>query len=452
MEVGGLIVGLLLGAGIGYLVAIRFLATESSKNRLTESIYQLGSLNLDLSSVMRRMVNLLERLTESTVELILKDRNSNYLQIETSGQRKSTRQLASSDIERIDGYLTKTNQALLIASQLKTIDSTLYKILISYDIDVLIALKSQSDVIGYICLHGAPTMTVLDEIVAANNELVVVLSSAQMRDNLAEANSYLEQRVQTATAELERSNQQLQRLDQAKDEFVAMASHQLRTPLSTVKGYLSLLLEGDAGEVTAEQRKLLGEAFYASQTMVNVVNDFLSISRLQTGRFVMNKSVLDLKSLIRSEVKNLQKTAANYELELTFESEPKIPTKLRADDNKIRQAIGNLLDNAIYYSKPGGKIEVALSQQDNQLCVGVIDGGVGVPVDERDQLFDKFYRASTGKKRRPDGTGVGLYLVQEIMRAHGGRAFYHPRKQGSEFGFCLPIDKKLNPGIFIEQK
>lgn len=457
MEVGGLIIGLLFGGGLGYLLARR---GDASINQLSAAVYQLGALDFDLRGVMRRLVHLLERQTSAqVVELVVKDDNSDQIWVENNQSRQSSRQavkFASDDLERIDAFLAMKQRQVLITAKLKVVEPEIYKILVSYDVDVLVALKSRSSVIGYVCLKNSPKTlpnpAVLEQIVTANDGIVVALLSAQSRDNLAEANSQLEQRIKAATSELEQSNQQLRRLDEAKDEFVAMTSHQLRTPLTSVKGYISLLLEGDAGKLTDEQQQLLNEAFYASQTMVNIVNDFLSVSRLQTGRFVIDREILDIEDLIQAEVNNLQKTAANYDLRLKFKSEPKIPTKLNVDSNKIRQAVGNMIDNAIYYSLPGGAITVSLAQVDGQLRVAVSDQGVGVPEAERDKLFTKFYRASTGKRRRPDGTGIGLYLVKEIVEAHNGRVFYKPLKQGSEFGFTLPINKQLNPGIFIEQK
>lgn len=251
----------------------------------------------------------------------------------------------------------------------------------------------------------------------------------------------LEDRVKAATRELRSSNTKLQQLDESKDEFISMASHQLRTPLTSIKGYIDMVLEGDAGPINDVQKKFLLEAFSSSERMVHVINDFLNVSRLQTGKFMIEPTAVDLKTVVRQEVDNLQTTAGSRGLTLHYQAPATMP-QLELDEGKIRQVIMNFVDNAIYYSREGTAIDIVLRAAAGQVTFEVHDTGIGVPASEQKELFGKFFRASNARKHRPDGTGVGLFLAKKVVTAHGGDVIFRaPRGGGSIFGFRLPVAK-----------
>src|SRR5690606_33647937 len=162
-----------------------------------------------------------------------------------------------------------------------------------------------------------------------------------------------------ATKELRKNNEELKRSDEAKDEFVSMASHQLRTPLTSVKGYISMVLEGDAGKITPMQRKLLGEAFTSSERMVHLIGDFLNVSRIQTGKFMLERNLVNLADLVEDEVQGLKGTARARLLTLRYRKPSRFPS-LYIDGDKIHQVIMNFIDNAIYYSAEDTTITVRL--------------------------------------------------------------------------------------------
>lgn len=273
------------------------------------------------------------------------------------------------------------------------------------------------------------------------DELALAVQNSLRFREIEQFNEILEQRINEATKELRASNRQLQQLDEAKDEFVSMASHQLRTPLTSVKGYISMVLEGDAGKIAPMQQQLLEEAFTSSERMVHLINDFLNVSRLQTGKFMIDRRALDLAKVVGQEVDSLQTTADAHSLKLRFRAPSYFPT-LYVDEGKIRQVIMNFIDNAIYYSREHTTITVGLHIDNGDAVLEVHDTGIGVPESERAHLFTKFFRATNARKQRPDGTGVGLFLAKKVIVAHGGSmVFDSVEGEGSTFGFRLPIKK-----------
>ena len=277
---------------------------------------------------------------------------------------------------------------------------------------------------------------------SVTDELVIGIQNALSLHEVKELNATLQQRVDVATKELRSSNAQLKHLDEIKDEFMSMASHQLRTPLTSVKGYISMVLEGDAGNVTPQQQKLLMEAFKSSERMVGLIADFLNVSRLQTGKFIIEKTLFDMRETVEQEVSDLKMIADSHAMKLKL----KITGKdflVVADEQKVRQVIMNFIDNAIYYSHPDGTIVVNLERLKDQVVVTIVDTGIGVPEAEQSRLFHKFFRAKNARKQRPDGTGVGLYLARRVVSAHGGSIVFSSKEgKGSTFGFRLPAAPK----------
>ena len=223
---------------------------------------------------------------------------------------------------------------------------------------------------------------------------------------------------------------------------MSMASHQLRTPLTSVKGYLSMVIEGDTGDISAQQRRVLEEAFNSSERMVRLIADFLNVSRLQTGKFVVEKSPSDIVKVVKDEVSSLKIIAKTHDMKLIFKMPNEPLPKVTVDEAKIRQVIMNFVDNAIYYSRPNTTVKVVLERVDNDLAFKVIDTGIGVPADEQSKLFNKFFRAKNARKQRPDGTGVGLYLAKKVITAHKGKMIFASEEgKGSTFGFRIPLDQ-----------
>jgi signal transduction histidine kinase len=266
-------------------------------------------------------------------------------------------------------------------------------------------------------------------------ELAIGIQSALHFEEIQSFNETLQQRVSRATRELTRTNEKLRSLDETKDEFISMASHQLRTPLTSVKGYLSMVLEGDAGKLSKNQEKLLTQSYVSAQRMVYLISDLLNLSRLNTGKFIIEDSPVNLDEVIRGEIDQVVETAKSREVELVYDAPSHFPT-LMLDETKIHQVVMNFLDNAIYYTRPGGQVRVQLIETPTAVEYRVVDNGIGVPRAEQRHLFSKFYRADNAKRARPDGTGLGLFMAKKVIAAQGGAVIFESEEgKGSTFGF-----------------
>lgn len=244
------------------------------------------------------------------------------------------------------------------------------------------------------------------------------------------------------TNRLRVANRRLKELDHQKDEFISMASHQLRTPLTSIKGYISMLEDGDAGSLNNSQREYLEYAYSGSVRMVNLINDLLNVSRMQAGKFLIDKEFADIEFIVREEVQNLQAHANTKNIHLKYIAPKKKIPDISLDINKTRQVIMNFIDNAIYYT-PKGSINVSLEIIEDDIELRVKDTGIGVPKAAKKQLFSKFFRAPNAMTLRPDGTGLGLYLAKRVIEDQNGTIIFESEEgKGSTFGFRLPMNSK----------
>lgn len=329
-------------------------------------------------------------------------------------------------------------------------DSSYKKLLLAHDISLAVRLITQDGVVGYLMLgpkQSGNTYTAQDinTLTVIGNGLAIAIQNTLLIDRIRRFNLTLQDRVNEATRQLRRTNERLKELDETKDDFISMASHQLRTPLTSVKGYISMVLEGDAGKVTPMQREMLGQAFFSSQRMVYLISDLLNVSRLKTGKFIIEASEVDLVELVQQELHQLEEAAASRSLTLAFDYPKDFPT-LMFDETKTRQIIMNFTDNAIYYTPAGGHITVRLVNNPSTIELRVEDNGIGVPKHEQHHLFTKFYRAGNARQARPDGTGLGLFMAKKVIAAQGGSVLFDSVEgKGSTFGFVFSKAKLALP-------
>jgi signal transduction histidine kinase len=347
-------------------------------------------------------------------------------------------------------------EPLVVTDELAVVNKSKADKLSEANIALVSRLHTHKEVVGYlICgpkIRGdALTNQDIDLMRVAGGELAVAVQNAQRFEEISHFNEKLKQEVDEATSQLRDSNRKLKKLDEAKDEFISMASHQLRTPLTSVKGYISMVLDGDAGSLNPAQSKLLEEAFTSSQRMVYLIGDFLNVSRIQTGRFVLETRPTNLATIIGDEIEQLTNTAARRDITVKYTPPADFPV-LEFDENKIRQVIMNFIDNAIYYSRPGGTVTVQLHNFGNVIRFDVSDNGIGVPDDERHKLFTKFFRAENARRVRPDGTGIGLFMAKKVITAHGGNIIFESKEnKGSTFGFSLHLPLKKHSEKLVDK-
>lgn len=238
-----------------------------------------------------------------------------------------------------------------------------------------------------------------------------------------------------------RQREELEKLSKAKSEFMSIASHQLRTPLSVIKGYVSLLEENSFGGITSKQKEVLEKVFKTNEEMITMVNDLLNVTRAEEGRLQYSFEKTDLAELIKVATKALALTAKQKELTLEYRL-PIEPIMVDVDKDKMTQAISNLIDNAIKYTERGGiKITAAIDKTSNMARVSVADTGLGIGEEEIKHLFESFSRGKAGTKSWTKGTGLGLYIAKQFVEAHKGKiwASSEGEGKGSTFFVELPI-------------
>lgn len=334
---------------------------------------------------------------------------------------------ASNSIEIAALFNVTHEKALRIADQLSV--QSIYVVKLSAGHKLVGAI-----IVGF--FSGADKLTQTD---------TLLLDRLSESMGVALDNKLLFEENQRVLRQLKETNAKLRTLDETKDDFIGMASHQLRTPLTSVKGYLSLVLDGDAGKITSQQHKLLTQAFISSQRMVFLIADLLNVSRLKTGKFIIEMAPVNLADMITDEIDQLKETAAARELTLEFQRPAHFPI-LELDETKIRQVVMNFLDNAVYYTPSGGHIIATLTETPKSIELRVTDNGIGVPKAEQRHLFSKFYRAKNAQKARPDGTGLGLFMAKKVIIAQGGAIIFDSKEGvGSTFGFIFPKKRASLP-------
>jgi signal transduction histidine kinase len=441
-----------INIALALLLAFIFQPVKRFFDRVTNRIFYKDNYSLDdffarLNKTLGSTTDLrglLERVADEVAQTIKSEQA--FFLINTSGEHFMTVGThAHGHLPKADAALfesVKTEYRVIVGERIASSNSV-HRMMISHKIELALPLRHDDKNIGYLCigysLSSGYTKRDIKMLGTIADELVIAIQNALSVHEVKTLNETLQQRINEATSELRASNAQLHRLDEAKDEFVSMASHQLRTPLTSVKGYISMVLEGDAGKITSAQKHLLDEAFTSSERMVHLINDFLNVSRLQTGKFMIDLRPIDLAKVVGEELDSLASNASSRNLKFLYKIPKKFPI-LELDEGKMRQVIMNFADNAIYYSKEGTAIEVALVVEGNRCRFTVKDKGIGVPIAETAQLFTKFYRATNARRQRPDGTGVGLFLAKKVINAHGGDVIFESEEgKGSTFGFSLPI-------------
>lgn len=245
----------------------------------------------------------------------------------------------------------------------------------------------------------------------------------------------------TLYQQIKLANEKLRELDKAKTEFVSIASHQLRAPLTAIKGYTSMILEGSFGEVGEKARGALSVIFQSSQKLVSVIEDFLNITRIELGKMKYEMTNFDLQQLIELVAKELKLMIESKGLKLVLDWDRTQNYQINADYGKISQVVNNLIDNAAKYSKQG-EIKIVLTKADGKVRLAIKDQGTGLTPETMNKLFNKFVRADGAGQANVAGTGLGLYVAKQIVEAHGGRIWAESEGEGKGSTFSFELEAK----------
>jgi signal transduction histidine kinase len=250
--------------------------------------------------------------------------------------------------------------------------------------------------------------------------------------------------------ELDRERQRvikLRELDRAKDEFLSTVSHELRTPLTNISGYVDTLLDGDAGPLPRLQRKMLGIVQRNSTRLRSLIEDLLTLSKVESGAFRFVRESVDLRELAREAMADVEAAAAKAEVRLTCRLGTPAPV-VEGDRGQLYRAIANLLSNAIKFTPAGGLIIVGANPVGGSVVLTVTDTGIGIPAGELEQLFTRFFRGSNASAREIQGSGLGLAIVRMIARHHGGELEIESvENEGTTVRLVLPAGSEGAPAV-----
>ena len=279
----------------------------------------------------------------------------------------------------------------------------------------------------------------VEEIVRQNRDLVTVLGELEEKRNEMER---LNRQLNDSNRELNEANAKLRELADMREEFLALTTHDLRSPLTVISGVISFFSSGRLGELSMEQKNMVAMMERNTQSLIELINDLLDASKLESGTMRLELSAVDLGALIRDVHESMGPLAREKGIAIEERLPDDLPP-LSADHDKLRRVIVNLLSNALKFTPKGGRIEVGAGRSNGDtpaVRVFVADTGVGIAPGDLARLFDKYEQARSRATRGEKGTGLGLYIARQLIEMHGGTIDVQSEVgQGSTFTFTLPI-------------
>ncbi len=235
-------------------------------------------------------------------------------------------------------------------------------------------------------------------------------------------------------------------ISRMKSEFITIAAHQMRTPLAAVKWTFQTLLAGEVGSLNEEQTSYVKDGVEVSAHLIKLVGDLLDVAKIEEGKFGYEFAPTDIVELIERVMEDNKLAAVQREISLIFNKPSVVLPQIKVDPQKIYLALQNLLSNAIKYNRKGGWVAVEAGKEGDYIKVAVKDSGVGIPANQMDRLFSKFFRGSNVVRLETEGSGLGLFIVKNIVRRHGGKVWAESEEGvGSAFYFILPTEAKMIP-------
>lgn len=320
------------------------------------------------------------------------------------------------------------------------------------DLALIIPLYSKENLIGVLALGNkksgeAYSTRDLNILNIMSGQIAVAIDRAQLYGHLEELVEERTEELKSTNEKLEGANIQLKKLDESKSEFISIASHQLRSPLTAVKGYVSMMKEGDYGKIPPKQLRILDIVFTSNERLIALVNDLLNISRIESGKQKYNFQETDIVVLIDEIVTKLKPQADHKQMPVVFHKPEKVIPKVMIDSEKMHEVMMNFIDNAIKYT-PKGQVDVFLKPEpQGMVTFSVKDTGMGITKENMPQLFKKFSRGEGSFLVHTEGTGLGLYVAKMNVDAHGGKIWAESEGEGkgATFLFSIPISgpKKL---------
>jgi signal transduction histidine kinase len=280
----------------------------------------------------------------------------------------------------------------------------------------------------------------VEELQQQNRDLMAVLAELEeKREELEQLNRQLNE----SNEELNEANTKLRELSSMKEEFLALTTHDLRSPLTVISGVISFFTSGRLGELSPEQKNMVSMMERNTQNLIELVNDLLDASKLESGTMRLDFSSTDLRLLVTELHETMEPLAREKEITLEERIPDDLPP-LHADRIKLRRILVNLISNALKFTRKGGRVIVSAAMEDAEMArVSVEDTGVGIAPDDLERLFDKYEQARSRATRSEKGTGLGLYITRQLVELHGGEIKVESELgTGSNFSFTIPVTTK----------
>jgi len=280
----------------------------------------------------------------------------------------------------------------------------------------------------------------IELLVNLSSQASISLQNAKLYSQVDDLSYHLQEKVDEQMKELKEAYEELRQLDNAKSEFISMASHQLRTPLTAIKGYVSMVLEGTYGELPRRMHKPLKNVLISNDRLVKIVNDLLNISKIELGKMELEKELTQVEELVKSCYEEMKIAAEKKNLKISLKTSKDFLPKIEVDQLKLRQVISNLIDNAIRYTSQGS-VEIEVRKTDSHIHILVKDTGEGLNEKEKKEIFGGFIRGTAGVNFFVEGAGLGLYVAKKFLSLHNGKIWAESegKGKGSTFYVELPI-------------
>jgi signal transduction histidine kinase len=280
-------------------------------------------------------------------------------------------------------------------------------------------------------------------------EVAVAINNSLQYDEIKQFNITLQEKIKQATSNLRTANHKLKELDKMKDDFVSVASHELRTPMTAIKSYLWLALAGKGGKLSAKQQYYLQRSYNSVDRLIKLVNDMLNISRIESGRIFVSLAKTNIVSLIEEVIEEVKPRIDELKIKIAFDfssdgvlSKEKVGEVI-ADSDKIKEVVLNLIGNSLKFTDEGGTISVSFVKDGGRIITRVKDSGRGIDKKDMPTLFTKFgmIQGSYATNKKASGTGLGLYISKSIIELHNGemKAESEGLGKGSTFSFSVPV-------------
>ncbi len=429
-----------------------FYSSQKTLNNMGKKLTQI----LDLRELTELITSTLkETIKLNRVVILLWNKNNNKFHVEKNIGFKEDNGIS---LLR-DNFLTewlKKNRKILVYEELslmlrENIDKNekekieeLQKNMEKIEASLCIPLISKNNLIGIIVLgekiskdpYSKQDIDLLDSLFG---QFSISLQNAKLYSEVEDLYQNLEKRVEEQTKELKSAYEELKASDLAKSEFTNMASHQLRTPLTSLKGYTSMLREGNYGKIPAKAKEKLDVLYESIERLIHLVNKLLNISRVDLGKLSTDMKEQDIVKVVKSSFMEMEGEAEEKRLSTKLKL-PKKEIILKFDFFQIREVVTELIDNAIKYTNKGN-VTVGLKEEETQVIIYVSDTGEGLAKNEDKRIFERFSRGEAGIASFTEGTGLGLHLIKEYMNLHNGKIWVESKGKGKGSTFYIEFKK-----------